>query len=54
MGCCNNVFQSFSMLFPTFCGEEGERGVALGFGSNFIKAMYKERRMCRGWGSIWR
>ena len=48
MGCCNNVFHSFSMLFPMFRGKEEERGDVLGFGSSFIKAMYKERRICTG------
>ena len=38
---CNSVSHSFSMLFPIFCGGEGERGDAVGFCFSFNKAMYE-------------
>ena len=40
-GFCNSVSHSFSMLFPMFCGGEGERGDAVGFWFSFNKATYE-------------
>ena len=40
-GFCNSVSHSFSMLFPMFCGGEGERGDAVGFCFSFNKAIYE-------------